>query len=202
MLLDRDPHGNVQVSKIDTERLLILLVMKELANRKRSHVYNGRFEPQSHFFGYEGRCALPSNFDSEYCYSLGMNAGYLVHKKCSGYMSCIKNLQDPDPAKWVAAGCPLPAMMGVERRKGEDKAVITKALVKLDGPMFKCYDTVRRKWATLDCYQSPGPIQFRGAGSDAVNYMVKAPDIDAFVYETNVQERFESRHGSGDVLFR
>jgi hypothetical protein len=131
-----------------------------------------------------------------------MNAGYLVHKKCSGYMSCIKNLQDPDPAKWVAAGCPLPAMMGVERRKGEDKAVITKALVKLDGPMFKCYETVRRKWATLDCYQSPGPIQFRGAGSDAVNYMVKAPDIDAFVYETNVQERFESRHGSGDVLFR
>lgn len=117
-------------------------------------------------------------------------------------MSCIKNLQDPDPAKWVAAGCPLPAMMGVERRHGEDKAVITKALVKLDGPMFTCYEAVRRKWAILDCYQSPGPIQFQGAGSTAVNFMVKAPDIDAFVYETNIQERFESRHGSGDVLFR
>jgi 6-phosphofructokinase len=117
-------------------------------------------------------------------------------------MSCIKNLQDPDPANWIAAGCPLPAMMGVERRHGEDKAVITKALVKLDGPMFKCYEAVRRKWATLDCYQSPGPIQFQGAGSTAVNFMVKAPDIDAFVYETNIQERFESRHGTGDVLFR
>lgn len=158
LLLDRDPHGNVQVSKIDTERLVILLLMRELDNRRRSGVYNGTFTPQSHFFGYEGRCALPSNFDSNYCYSLGVNAAFLMFSRYSGYMSCIKNLQEPDASKWIAAGCPLPAMMGLERRKGVDKPVITKALVELDGPMFKCYEAVRRKWAILDCYQSPGPI--------------------------------------------
>jgi len=148
----------VQVSKIDTERLLILLVMRELENRRRSGVYQGSFKPQSHFFGYEGRCALPSNFDSNYCYSIGMNAAILMLKKNTGYMSCIKNLGDPNPEKWIAAGCPLPAMMGIERRKGKDKPVITKALVELDGPMFKCYEKLRNKWALLDCYQSPGPI--------------------------------------------
>ena len=165
LLLDRDPHGNVQVSKIDTERLLILLVMRELENRRRSGVYCGQFKPQSHFFGYEGRCAIPSNFDSQYCYSIGMNASYLMLKGCNGYMSCVKDLGNPDASQWVAAGCPLPAMMGIERRKGKDKPVITKALVELDGPMFKCYEALRNKWALLDCYQSPGPIQFKGAGS-------------------------------------
>ena len=152
LLLDRDPHGNVQVSKIDTERLLILTVMRELDERRRNGLYTGEFKPQSHFFGYEGRCALPSNFDSQYCYAIGMNAAYLMMAKQSGYMSCIKNLGQSDPAKWIAAGCPLPAMMGIERRKGKDKPVITKALVKLDGAMFKCYEQLRRKWAILDCY--------------------------------------------------
>jgi len=102
----------------------------------------------------------------------------------------------------VAAGCPLPAMMGIERRKGKDKPVITKALVKLDGAMFKCLKAVRRKWAYLDCYQSPGPIQFQGAGSNALNFMVKDPDIDMFVYTTDVQERYEGQHRGEDVLFR
>jgi len=87
-----------------------------------------------------------------------MNAAILMLNKCSGYMSCVKNLGNPDPLKWIAAGCPLPAMMGIERRKGKDKPVITKALVELDGPMFKCYERLRNKWAILDCYQSPGPI--------------------------------------------
>lgn len=152
LLLDRDPHGNVQVSKIETERLMILMIMKELEQRRKSGVYMGEFKPQSHFFGYEGRCALPSNFDSQYCYSIGMNAAYLMFKNCNGYMSCIKNLGNPDPTKWVAAGCPLPAMMGMERRKGKDKPVITKALVELDGQMFKAYEALRNKWSLLDCY--------------------------------------------------
>lgn len=132
LLLDRDPHGNVQVSKIETERLLILMIMKELDNRRRSGVFKGEFRPQSHFFGYEGRCALPSNFDSQYCFSIGCNAAYLMFNNCNGYMSCVKNLGNPDPSQWVAAGCPLPAMMGIERRRGKDKPVITKALVELD----------------------------------------------------------------------
>jgi len=110
--------------------------MRELENRKRSGVYNGKFKPQPHFFGYEGRCALPSNFDSQYCYSIGLNAALLMLYKCSGYMSCVKNLGDADPKNWVAAGCPLPSMMGIERRHGENKPVITKALVKLDEKMF------------------------------------------------------------------
>lgn len=158
LLLDRDPHGNVQVSKIETERLLILMILKELENRRKSGVYTGEFKPQSHFFGYEGRCALPSNFDSQYCYSIGQNAAYLMFRGCNGYMSCVKNLGNPDPSQWIAAGCPLPAMMGIERRKGKDKPVITKALVELDGPMFKAYEALRNKWSLLDCYQSPGPI--------------------------------------------
>jgi hypothetical protein len=130
-----------------------------------------------------------------------MNAAYLMMNNCSGYMSCIKNLGDPNPLNWVAAGCPLPAMMGIERRKGKDKPVITKALVELDGPMFKCFEAVRTKWAYLDCYQSPGPIQFKGAASDLLNYMVSPPDIDSFVYATEVQERYESKIGE-DILMR
>jgi len=178
LLLDRDPHGNVQVSKIETEKLLILLLRKELKNREQDGTYKGKFSPQSHFFGYEGRCALPSNFDSQYCYSLGLNAAVLIREGLSGYMSCVKNLHDRDSTKWVIAGCPLPAMMGVERRKGKDKPVITKALVKLDGGMFKAYEAVRDKWTYLDCYMSPGPIQFSGPACDSNNFMVQAPNIE------------------------
>ena len=158
LLFDRDPHGNVQVSKIDTEKLLILLVKKELELRQSENNYSGKFLPQSHFFGYEGRCALPSNFDSQYCYSLGLNAAVLIREGVNGYMSCVKNLTDKNPSNWTAAGCPLPTMMHLERRAGKDKPVIEKALVELDGGMFKAYEAVRDKWAYLDAYSSPGPI--------------------------------------------
>lgn len=188
LLLDRDPHGNVQVSKIDTEKLLILLVKKELELRSAQGTYSGKFLPQSHFFGYEGRCALPSNFDSQYCYSLGLNAAVLIREGVSGYMSCVKNLTDKNPANWTAAGCPLPTMMHLERRAGKDKPVIEKALVELDGGMFKAYEAVRDKWAYLDCYSSPGPIQFKGAASDELNFMVQPPTISDLVAQTNVYE--------------
>jgi diphosphate--fructose-6-phosphate 1-phosphotransferase len=158
LLLDRDPHGNVQVSKIDTERLLILLMRDELDARAAAGTYKGVFYPQAHFFGYEGRCALPSNFDSQYCYALGLNAAVLLKEGASGYMSCVKGISNRDPTTWVAAGCPLPTMMNIERRKGKDVPVIKKALVELDGDMFKSYASVREKWALYDCYRSPGPI--------------------------------------------
>ena len=133
-----------------------------------------------------------------------MNAAYLMYRGFSGYMSCIKNLKDPNPENWIAAGCPLPTMMGIERRKGKNKPVITKALVRLDGGMFKCYQAVRAKWAALDCYKSPGPIQFTGAGSTEGNYMVEDPDTDVFIYETDAQERYEQRvrESQDDQLFR
>lgn len=177
LLLDRDPHGNVQVSKIDTEKLLILLLQKELKVRAQAGNFKGHFNPQAHFFGYEGRCALPSNFDSNYCYSLGMNAAVMIYMGLTGYMSCIKNLNNKDVTKWEAAGCPLPTMMGIERRHGKDKPVISKSLVKLDGGMFKAYEAMRDKWAIYDCYLSPGPIQFEGPGSDEINFMVMPPNM-------------------------
>ena len=176
--------------------------MRELEKRKSEGAYVGTFKPSSHFFGYEGRCAMPSNFDTEYCYALGMNAAYLMKDNRSGYISCIKNLGNPDPTKWIAGGCPLPTMMHIERRKGKDKPVIAKAVVLLDGAMFKCYEAVRKKWAYLDCYQSPGPIQFKGTGSEALNFMVRDPDIDLFVYATEEQEKYESRNVDEVVLFR
>lgn len=172
LLLDRDPHGNVQVSKIDTEKLLILLLQTELRKRRATKSFSGKFKPLSNFFGYEGRCALPSNFDAQYCYSLGLNAAVLIREGLTGYMSCIKNLTDKNPTNWTAAGCPLPTMMGIEKRHGENKPVISKALVRLDGGMFKAYEAVRDMWAMLDAYKSPGPIQFQGAASDEINFMV------------------------------
>ena len=199
LLLDRDPHGNVQVSKIDTEKLLILLVKKELELRQAENKYSGKFLPQSHFFGYEGRCALPSNFDSQYCYSLGLNAAVLIREGVNGYMSCVKNLTDKNPTNWLAAGCPLPTMMHVERRAGKDKPVIEKALVELDGGMFLAYAAVRDKWAYLDCYNSPGPIQFKGAASDELNFMVLPPVIEEIVARTN---QFEELENSGKRFAR
>ena len=199
LLLDRDPHGNVQVSKIDTEKLLILLLQTELRKRRLSRDYSGKFKPLSNFFGYEGRCALPSNFDAQYCYSLGLNAAVLIREGLSGYMSCINNLTDKNPTNWTAAGCPLPTMMGVERRHGKDKPVISKALVRLDGGMFKAYEAVRDMWAVLDAYKSPGPIQFEGAASDEINFMVKAPDAEQLVREA---KRFQEIENSKNRLLR
>ncbi len=201
LLLDRDPHGNVQVSKIDTERLLILLLRDELDQRAQDGTYKGQFFPQAHFFGYEGRCALPSNFDSQYCYALGLNAAVLIRAGATGYMSCVKNIYDRDYKNWVAAGCPLPTMMNVERRKGKDVPVIKKALVELDGPIFKAYKAVRDQWAVLDCYRSPGPIQFKGPYSDAVNYLVAPPILEDLVRETNEFQKFEESKSTQAIVF-
>lgn len=171
---------------------MILLLRDELDQRTQEGKYKGQFFPQAHFFGYEGRCAIPSNFDAQYCYALGLNAAVLIRSGASGYMSCVKNLYDRDYNNWVAAGCPLPTMMNIERRKGKDVPVIKKALVDLDGPIFKAYVAVRYKWALLDCFRSPGPIQFKGPYSDAVNYLVAPPKIEELVRETLEEEQFEA----------
>jgi len=199
LLLDRDPHGNVQVSKIDTEKLLILLLQTELRKRRAAKTFSGKFKPLSNFFGYEGRCALPSNFDAQYCYSLGLNAAVLIREGLSGYMSCIKNLTDKNPTNWTAAGCPLPTMMGIEKRHGANKPVISKALVRLDGGMFKAYEAVRDMWAMLDAYKSPGPIQFQGAASDEINFMVQPPSAEVLIAEA---KRMQEMEQSGNRLAR
>jgi diphosphate--fructose-6-phosphate 1-phosphotransferase len=177
LLLDRDPHGNVQVAKIDTERLLILLLQTELEKRKKKNEYSGKFSPQSHYFGYEGRCALPSYFDTEYCYALGYNSGALVSLGLTGYMSVIRNLYSP-PENWITAGCPLITMMNVERRKGKDVPVIKKALVDMNGEMFKYYTKVRPLWANTDSYIIPGPIQYEGECSVSCPFLVKPPNAN------------------------
>ncbi len=178
LLLDRDPHGNVQVAKIDTERLLILILQSELEKRKQNNQFKGKFSPQSHYFGYEGRCALPSYFDSEYCYSLGFNAGALVSLGMNGYMSVLRGLSNNNPANWIPGGCPLMTMMNVERRKGKDVPVIKKALVELDGNMFKYYQIVKETWALNDSYVIPGPIQYEGPCAASCPFLVNPPDCD------------------------
>ncbi|CAD8107582.1 unnamed protein product [Paramecium sonneborni] len=157
LLLDRDPHGNVQVAKIETEKLLIEMVKAELIRRK----YAGKFSAISHYYGYEGRCAFPTKFDCDYCYSLGVNAAILIENKFTGVMSCIRNLHQT-PSEWNAAGFPLVTMMDVETRKGKSVPVIKKALVDLQGPLFKFYQSNRDKWAFHDYYHPVGPIQFEG----------------------------------------
>ena len=189
LLLDRDPHGNVQVAKIETEILMILLCQKELEVRAAKGEYNGTFSPQSHYFGYEGRCAIPSNFDTQYCYSIGRTAASLISLGYSGYMAINKNLEHQDPEKWIAAGCPLPTMMGLERRKGKDKPVITKYVVELDGPMFKAYEQFKERWSLYDCYISPGPIQLHDPSSIDIPFLVRPPDLEKLEKET--EERIQ-----------
>ena len=158
LLLDRDPHGNVQVSLIETEKLLMDLVAKDLRSRPN---YNGKFVPLNHFFGYEGRCAAPSNFDADYAYSLGYAAAALAHNNMTGYMSAVSNLaQSAD--KWLAGGIPISMLMNIERRHGEDKPVIQKALVDLKGEPFKHFAENRKDWASTDAYLYPGTIQYFG----------------------------------------
>lgn len=136
LTMDRDPHGNVQVSRIETEKLLVELVKNKLAAWKKDGKYAGKFSAQTHFFGYEGRCSMPSNFDADYCYSLGYNAASIISTGKTGYMSSVRNLTEPAD-KWIAGAIPLTAMMNMERRHGEDKPVIKKALVELDGAPFR-----------------------------------------------------------------
>ncbi len=164
LLADRDPHGNVQVSKIETEKLLIEMISSKLEELKQQGDYIGKFSAQSHFFGYEGRCAFPSNFDADYCYSLGYNAYALISNGLTGYLSSVRNLTAPAD-EWIAGGVPLTMMMNMEKRHGEMKPVIQKALVKLDGPVFKKLEENREDWALNDRYLFPGAIQYFGPSS-------------------------------------
>ncbi len=161
LALDRDPHGNVQVSLIETEKLLSRMVEKKLAEMKAAGEYVGKFAAQHHFFGYEGRCAAPSNYDADYCYSLGFNASRLIANGKTGYMSIIKNTTAP-ANEWVAGGVPITMMMNLERRNGKMKPVIRKALVELDGAPFKFFASKRDEWAKQTAYVYPGPIQYFG----------------------------------------
>ena len=161
LFLERDPHGNVQVSLIESEKLFAELVKNKLAERKEAGTYKGKFSTLTHFFGYEGRCAFPSNFDSDYCYSLGYNAFMLIQYGFTGYLSKVSNLSAP-AEEWVAGGMPITKMMNIERRNGEDKPVIRKALVELDGAPFKFFEANRAKWAVETCFLYPGAIQYYG----------------------------------------
>lgn len=161
LTLDRDPHGNVQVSKIDTEKLLIEMVEAELTERKLENKYAGKFGSQDHFFGYEGRCAAPSNFDADYCYSLGYNASALINSGLTGYMSSVRNTIAPAD-EWIAGGIPITMMMNMERRHGHMKPVIQKALVELEGKPFTYFASKRDEWAVKTDFVYPGPIQYFG----------------------------------------
>ena len=160
-LADRDPHGNVQVSRIDTEKLLALSVAKRLAEKKKAGTYNGKFSSYTHFFGYEGRCAFPSNFDADYCYALGYNAFILIAGGVTGYLSSVRNLVK-SAKEWTAGGVPLTMMMNMEQRHGSKKPVIKKALVELNGKPFKKFALQRDKWAIDTSYTFPGAIQYFG----------------------------------------
>ena len=162
LTLDRDPHGNVQVSLIETEKLLIEMVAKQLAILKGEGKYKGKFTTINHFFGYEGRCAIPSNFDADYCYSLGYAASILISEGKTGYMASVRNLTAP-AAEWIAGGVPITMMMNMEKRHGAMKPVIQKALVKLDGKPFQYFAAHRDSWADANTsYVYPGPIQYYG----------------------------------------
>ena len=161
LFLERDPHGNVQVSLIESEKLFAELVKNKLDERKKAGTYKGSFKTQFHFFGYEGRCAFPSNFDADYCYSLGYNAFMLIQYGYTGYLSKVSNLSRP-AEEWVAGGMPITKMMNMERRNGENKPVIRKALVDLNGKPFKYFEAHRAEWAAKTCYTYPGAIQYYG----------------------------------------
>jgi len=170
LMLDRDPHGNVQVSLIETEKLVIEMVAKDLKARAD---FKGKFGALNHFFGYEGRCAAPSNFDADYCYSLGYAAAVLALNGMTGYMSSVRNLT-AGIENWTAGGIPITMMMNIERRHGKDKPVIQKALVELDAAPFKYFAARRDEWAKSESYSYPGPIQYWGPTevADQTNYTI------------------------------
>ena len=161
LFLERDPHGNVQVSLIESEKLFSALVKNKLDERKAAGTYKGKFSALHHFFGYEGRCAFPSNFDADYCYSLGYNAFMLIQYGYNGYLSKVSNLSKP-AEEWVAGGMPITKMMNMERRNGEDKPVIKKALVDLEGKPFKYFEAHIDEWAVETAFTYPGAIQYYG----------------------------------------
>ncbi len=161
LIMDRDPHGNVQVSRIETEKLLIEMVEERLKKLRKKDKFHGKFASQNHFFGYEGRCAAPSNFDADYTYSLGYTAAVLIAEGKTGYMASVRNTTAP-AEQWIAGGVPVTMMMNMERRHGEMKPVIQKALVRLDGAPFKEFDSHKEEWAINTKYIYPGPIQYFG----------------------------------------
>ena len=161
LLMDRDPHGNVQVSRIDTEKLLMGMTEKHLEKLKAKGKYKGKFSALGHFFGYEGRCAFPTNFDANYCYSLGFSAFVLIASGLTGYISNVKNLVAP-VNEWIAGGVPLTMMMNMEQRHGSKKPVIKKALVELDGEPFKAFAKARSEWAEKTMFLCPGAVQYYG----------------------------------------
>jgi pyrophosphate--fructose-6-phosphate 1-phosphotransferase len=161
LALDRDPHGNVQVSLIETEKLLSTMVAAKMEKMKKEGKFVGKFATQHHFFGYEGRCAAPSNFDADYCYALGNSAAQLIAAGKTGYMAIVQNTTAP-AAEWKAGGVPITMMMNMEKRNGEMKPVIRKALVELDGAPFKEFAAHRDRWARETAYVYPGPIQYWG----------------------------------------
>jgi pyrophosphate--fructose-6-phosphate 1-phosphotransferase len=163
LTLDRDPHGNVQVSLIETEKLLIEMTKHRLSEMKANGEYKGKFQAVNHFFGYEGRCATPSNFDADYCYSLGHTAASLISAGKTGYITSVRNLIAP-ASEWIAGGIPITMMMNIEHRHGKEKPVIKKALVELDGKAFKFFAQHRDEWAKGNKhYIFPGPIQYGGS---------------------------------------
>ncbi|GHU06904.1 pyrophosphate--fructose 6-phosphate 1-phosphotransferase [Spirochaetia bacterium] len=161
LLMDRDPHGNVQVSRIETEKLLMGMVEKRLGKFNEDGLYSGKFSSLGHFFGYEGRCAFPSNFDSDYCYALGFSAFVLIASGLTGYISSVRNLT-ATARDWIAGGVPLTMMMNMEQRHGSKKPVIRKALVELEGAPFKAFENARENWAVKTCFTYPGAIQYYG----------------------------------------
>lgn len=161
LIMERDPHGNVQVSLIETDKLLVYMIEEQLEILRAEGKYNGNFKTHTHFFGYEGRCSFPSNFDADYTYALGYTASLLAENKCTGYMSSVRNLKDA-AENWIPGGIPITQMMNMERRHGKDKPVIKKALVELDGLPFKTFAANRDKWAIETSYIYPGPIQYYG----------------------------------------
>ncbi|KAL8239376.1 hypothetical protein R6Q59_015943 [Mikania micrantha] len=172
LLLERDPHGNVQVAKIETEKMLIQMVECELEKRKKEGRYKKNFKAQPHFFGYEGRCGLPSIFDSNYCYALGYGAAALIHTGKTGLISSVGNLGAP-VEDWTVGGTALTSLMGVERRQGKFKPVVKKAMVELEGAPFKKFASMRDEWSLKNRYINPGPVQFMGPASDVLNHTLR-----------------------------
>nr|GEX20519.1 pyrophosphate--fructose 6-phosphate 1-phosphotransferase subunit beta [Tanacetum cinerariifolium] len=172
LLLERDPHGNVQVAKIETEKMLIQMVEAELEIRKKDGAYKKEFKGQPHFFGYEGRCGLPTNFDSNYCYALGYGAAALLHAGKTGLISSVGNLGAP-VEDWTVGGTALTSLMDVERRHGKFKPVIKKAMVELEGAPFKKFASMRDDWSIKNRYINPGPVQFVGPNSDVINHTLQ-----------------------------
>ncbi|KAK9050182.1 hypothetical protein SSX86_030849 [Deinandra increscens subsp. villosa] len=172
LLLERDPHGNVQVAKIETEKMLIQMVEAELENKRKEGKYKKDFKGQPHFFGYEGRCGLPSIFDSNYCYALGYGAAALLHTGKTGLISSVGNLGAP-VENWTVGGTALTSLMDVERRHGKFKPVIKKAIVELEGAPFKKFASMRDEWSLKNRYINPGPVQFVGPASDVINHTLR-----------------------------